>query len=234
VSLKGLLDWGVRDLDPVRIDNYAVCRAMGYKKFSIPAWVSSLVDSQIARAYELIQPAYIFKFKEIRAVSDSLVCLEETTTLNSKTLSYVLADSIGVLIFLVTIGKRLEDEAFSLSEGGDLLKGYLLDTIGSEAVEGVGCRLDDDVEKIVKGNGYRASLRYSPGYCDWDIKEQKDIFQAIDSSSIGVELTESCLMIPRKSISGIIGISENKGRRRPSPCVVCEKRHNCSYKRSSS
>lgn len=226
-----MLDSEVRVLDSVKIDKDPVYRALGYEKFSIPTWVSSLIDSQIARAYELIKAAYSYTLKEINAISDTVVCLEETTKLNSKTLSYVLADCIGVFIFLVTIGKRLEEEAFSLSEGGDLLKGYILDTIGSEAVEEVACRLQDDVGRIAKKNGYQATLRYSPGYCDWDIQQQRDIFLAMDSTSIGVELTESCLMIPQKSISGIIGISENKGDRL-SPCVVCEREFSCPYKRS--
>ncbi|GAH91002.1 unnamed protein product, partial [marine sediment metagenome] len=52
------------------------------------------------------------------------------------------------------------------------------------------------------------SRRLSPGYCDWKIDQQKMVFRAMKDDSAGVRLTEECLMLPQKSISGIIGIGQ--------------------------
>ena len=87
------------------------------------------------------------------------------------------------------------------------------------------------MERIAYQSGYQGTLRYSPGYCDWDTEQQKEVFQAIDAGSIGVVLTESCFMIPQKSISGVIGIGE-RGREKTSPCIVCSKKASCPYRRN--
>jgi hypothetical protein len=47
-------------------------------------------------------------------------------------------------------------------------------------------------------------LRYSPGYCGWDITGQRQLFQALRPEEIGITLRESCLMEPLKSISGVL------------------------------
>ncbi len=47
-------------------------------------------------------------------------------------------------------------------------------------------------------------LRYSPGYCGWDITGQRKLFRALRPEEVGVTLRESCLMEPLKSISGVL------------------------------
>jgi hypothetical protein len=47
-------------------------------------------------------------------------------------------------------------------------------------------------------------LRYSPGYCGWDITGQRQLFQALRPEEVGITLRESCLMEPLKSISGVL------------------------------
>ena len=47
-------------------------------------------------------------------------------------------------------------------------------------------------------------LRYSPGYCGWDITGQRKLFHALRPEEIGITLRESCLMEPLKSISGVL------------------------------
>ena len=75
--------------------------------------------------------------------------------------------------------------------------------------------------------GLVTSRRFSPGYCDWDISQQKTLFRAVGRDSAGGHSTEGCLMIPRKSISGIIGIGLcNDNVEHYNPCKTCDK-HDC-------
>jgi hypothetical protein len=53
------------------------------------------------------------------------------------------------------------------------------------------------------------SDRFSPGYCDWNVSEQHKLFNLLPESFCGIHLSESSLMNPIKSVSGIIGIGEN-------------------------
>ncbi len=80
--------------------------------------------------------------------------------------------------------------------------------------------------------GACVTLRYSPGYCDWDVAQQRKLFKIFELDDIGVRLTEECLMIPQKSVSGIIGVGW--GDRRliaMSPCRHCEKKGDCKHRR---
>lgn len=51
-----------------------------------------------------------------------------------------------------------------------------------------------------------ATERYSPGYCDWHLSEQKKLFGLLPPRPLGILLSRSCLMYPRKSISGVMGV----------------------------
>jgi cobalamin-dependent methionine synthase I len=54
--------------------------------------------------------------------------------------------------------------------------------------------------------GLNVSNRYSPGYCSWDVSEQQKLFSFFPEKFAGIALSDSCLMNPIKSISGIAGI----------------------------
>jgi cobalamin-dependent methionine synthase I len=78
-----------------------------------------------------------------------------------------------------------------------------------------------------EANEKSVTLRFSPGYCDWPIMDQKKIFEMLNTLQDQVQLTETCLMKPRKSISGIFGVlpSNGKDSNPPyNPCLYCGKR----------
>ena len=74
--------------------------------------------------------------------------------------------------------------------------------------------------------------RYSPGYCHWDVADQRKLFSLFPSAPCGVTLTSSLLMNPVKSISGVIGIGKSVGYR-DYPCALCLSNH-CIYRKTTS
>ena len=70
--------------------------------------------------------------------------------------------------------------------------------------------------------------RYSPGYCVWHLKEQKSLFSLLPAEYCNITLTDSCLMQPIKSVSGLIGIGAN-GKQKTYLCSICELSH-CLYR----
>ena len=75
----------------------------------------------------------------------------------------------------------------------------------------------------------RITNRYSPGYCGWQVAEQHKLFQLIPDNYCGIRLTESALMDPVKSVSGIIGIGENV-KINPYTCRMCDM-PDCVYRK---
>lgn len=151
--------------------------------------------------------------------------------LTSKELSSHIKGATDIYVFLVTIGKDLEEAASSSMGSGDHLLGYLLDRIGSFAVESLAKNAEETLRTSLAKEHLSVSMRFSPGYCDWHIEEQFKLAKIIDFSKAGITLTKNCMMIPKKSISAIVGIgSEKLFAEVTSPCTLCNMK-TCDYRR---
>jgi cobalamin-dependent methionine synthase I len=127
-------------------------------------------------------------------------------------------------MFLVTIGEYLEETVSQLAQAGLILQATVLDAIGSDAVEKVADFIQDRIREMAMADGFITSRRFSPGYCDWNIGQQRMLFYSLAGNTLGVRLTGECLMIPQKSISGIIGIGPSTDDvENYNPCKTCKK-----------
>jgi hypothetical protein len=134
-------------------------------------------------------------------------------------------DNAGkVFPHVVTIGARLEEEA---KECADLLKQYYLDSIGNIALG----KARNHLENHLRSAFALDCLSYmSPGsLVDWPIEEQKPLFSLLKGAeeSIGVQLTENLVMIPRKSVSGIFFPTEVTFY----SCQLC-RREKCEWRKA--
>ncbi len=111
---------------------------------------------------------------------------------------------------------------------GDLLKQYYLEEIANIALEQAADWLAAHLETRY-GLGPLSNM--SPGSLeDWPITEQAKLFSIFGDTEklIGVRLTDSMLMVPRKSISGILFPSEEGFV----ACQLCE-RENCPGRKAA-
>ena len=172
----------------------------------------------------------VAKLRILKFNSDSLE-LDNGVTFLAKELSSSLKGATHIYAFLVTIGKGLEEAASSYMNSGNHLLGYLLDRIGSFAVESLAETMESDLRSSLAPSGLGVSMRFSPGYCDWRIEEQFKLAGIIDFARAGVTLNESCMMTPKKSISAIVGIGPRElFSKKISPCTVCPMKV-CEYRR---
>ena len=140
-----------------------------------------------------------------------------------------LKEATEAALFLCTAGPLFSDEAHRLNAEGEFLEAYIIDAIGSLTVERAMDKIHKALEEEQALRGLKITNRYSPGYCNWPLKDQRALFGFVGKNPTGIELSESCLMHPIKSVSGVIGIGE-KARRRAYGCVVCQNK-TCIYRR---
>ncbi|MFZ2054642.1 MAG: vitamin B12 dependent-methionine synthase activation domain-containing protein [Candidatus Aminicenantales bacterium] len=123
----------------------------------------------------------------------------------SRVLRHNLDRAQKVFPFIITVGPELEKTAASV---GDLLRQYYLEELANIVLEqGAGWL----AEKLSRRWGFPGLSSMSPGSLeDWPITEQPKLFSLFGDTekSVGVRLTDSLLMVPRKSISGIFFPSE--------------------------
>jgi hypothetical protein len=139
----------------------------------------------------------------------------------SKIVASAMRKSSHLALFVGTCGEKLEKYSKQLMSEGHSLEGLIVDLVASELAEGVADYLHKKIEKEVSTEGMHVSNRYSPGYCNWPVSDQQKLFSLLGNNHCGVRLTASSLMIPIKSISGIIGIGPEV-RFRGYACAKCD------------
>jgi hypothetical protein len=215
----------------IQLDRAEVLRYLGYQAgHRVPARILSLVDRHIQNASRLIEPQHSFVIRNTEGVEGNRVFFGDVI-FESRTIAQLMQQCQKAAIFAVTIGGSLERQVQRLSDEGRVLEAAIMDAVGSDAAEKVATAVQNRVREIANAQGLGISARFSPGYCDWDVGQQKMVFQAMNGRSAGIRLTDSCLMVPRKSVSGVIGMSPYGGELEGwSPCRSC-KRDNCPGRR---
>jgi hypothetical protein len=180
---------------PLELDLGEVARKLHMPKEKIGEDLKGLVA--LARSLARPRAAYKVCYVDERA-EDSVVV--DGVRLTSRVLRKNL-DAVGrVFAYVVTIGEELEERAASLQ---DMLEKYALDTIGNVALVGARKVLEAHLRSRY---ALEAMSFMSPGSLeDWPIEEQRRLFSLLGDveASAGVTLTESLLMLPRKSVSGL-------------------------------
>jgi hypothetical protein len=132
-----------------------------------------------------------------------------------------------VFPFIATCGREIDTIAI---DEEDLLKQFWLDTIKAMALEAA---LKFLKHQVKQNYGIRKMAIVSPGSGPsnaWPIEQQQQLFSLLGNveEAIGVRLTESYLMIPNKSISGILYPTEIDFE----TCQICA-RENCRGRRAA-
>jgi hypothetical protein len=206
------------------IDTEQVLKSMGYGTKGVPsARVESLVKEYADNICHLIEPSYSYFIRDVNSVRGSRVFIEGSITFRSNVIARLLEDCQKVAVFVLTVGGRLSELVRQLSKDGLMVQAAVLDAIGSDAAETLAHVVQDIVAQEAEAEGMGISQRFSPGYCDWRVSQQKMVFRAMGSKTAGVRLTDGCLMIPQKSISGIIGIGPADKVESYNPCLTCNK-----------
>ncbi|HHU99048.1 MAG TPA: vitamin B12 dependent-methionine synthase activation domain-containing protein [Bacteroidales bacterium] len=134
----------------------------------------------------------------------------------------------SVALFICTAGSEVDELSRKSMKEGDLLRGYVYDVIGSEVAEGAADRMQESMKTAVASSGMSITNRFSPGYCGWDVAEQHKLFTFFRENYCGITLTDSALMNPVKSVSGMIGIG-SRVKYSPYRCHQCDDK-NCIYR----
>ena len=210
----------------IDVDKQGILSRIGYSDDYEPsARINSLVDDYIENYHDLIAPSYSYTIRNIESVEGNRIDIGDSIMLESRKLARLLERCNMVAVFALTIGNYLEDMVAYLAEKGLILQATVLDAIGSGTAEKLAAQVEGKVRINAGLEGQVISRRFSPGYCDWDVSQQGLIFRALEDNITGIKLTESMLMIPRKSVSGIIGIGlPGNEIEEYNPCVTCLKK----------
>lgn len=187
-----------------------------------------LAEQALEEGMGLIEPTATYRILPVEKMSHERLVLAE----NIKLAGSLLAENLGcaqrIALLVCTLGAKLENRVTALMPENPSLA-FALDGFGSIAAETLGLAICAELEAEARSLGFFTSVPLNPGMIGWSVDVgQPQIFTAIDAAQIGVTLNESFQMVPHKSVSMILGISQtpfSAGR----PCDFCSMKETCRY-----
>jgi len=182
-----------------------IYETMGYADAVPDEAVEKEVRGVLGRVEAVTSPRFCFFISggDLDETKD-LLTVGKTSFSIGKIITRQLRGSESFAFFAATAGTGFEKFQHTLQQEGDMVKVYIADAIGSVIAE-----------KTADCN------RFSPGYCGWHVSEQKKLFPLFPSAEpCGIRLTDSSLMLPIKSVSGVIGLGDSV-RKLEYTCGLC-------------
>lgn len=196
-----------------------VLNAMGYNGHTPDDGILQLVESTITEAAHHCHPLYSVVMLDGELKDDQLT-VNETVLNVGKIIARGLKGSRRFALFTASAGEAFQHWTEEIEED-DILMKFVADSLGSEIAEAVAEALQQDL--AARGEAMQLSItnRFSPGYCGWSVAEQHLLFPLLGNERSGITLSESGLMYPIKSVSGIIGMGKSV-RLYPYTCALCD------------
>ena len=204
----------------LKIDRQELYLLMGYGTQIPDKPFMEQIDKLLDELAACCTPEYGFVVHPGKRLDNENIQISETMLQPGKIITSAVREADHFVIFVATAGKGFDTWNRSIQEDDNMVHAFFADSLGSVVAEACVAVMQQRIEREMTELGLFISNSYSPGYCDWPLIEQRKLFAFFPEQFCGVTLTESCLMVPIKSVSGIIGIGQNVKKRLYS-CDVC-------------
>lgn len=207
-------------------------RYMGHKDGEIPGNIEALTDECEQSLLESITPKYVWRVFDIGKTAEGVEVKGTPLLFGGKNIAAHLRGCEKCVLLCATLGIGA-DSVIRRYEASEMEKAVVADCLASAAIEQV-CNLAEE-EIAAQLEGYNFTWRYSPGYGDFPLDIQADFIRTMDAAKrIGLNVSESLILIPRKSVTAVMGISQHeisKGRR---GCGCCNLKGQCEFRKRGS
>lgn len=228
------------DIRNIQIDYDEVLRYLEYNGQDMDDNLKETIYECINLTRSKINPRYILRVCPIeRIIKDEdigdtkyLVKLTDTNiVLNSKDIYNMLKECSECIVMAATLGVNIEREIKKYSYT-DLTKGIIIDSCATTAIEGF-CDFIENTyrDDLIRDKRY-ITTRYSPGYGDLSIDTNRELINLLGAQNkIGLTITENNIMIPRKSVIAVMGISGANKIDKKKSCLSCNNYNYCKYRK---
>lgn len=180
----------------------------------------ALVRGALREAAALAEPRGIWQLYPYDAEA-GVILGDPPLALEGKGIRRHLARSVSAAVLAVTAGPAIEEASAAHFRAGRYTEGLLLDAAATAAAEHLADQLDGYIQAEARRTGRHAAWRYSPGYGDWPVTQQQALCRLIRAGEIGIAVTDHAMLVPRKSVTAVIGLSPCSEAPQPLRCSQC-------------
>ena len=216
------------DITNIHIDIFEAYRYMGGVGAPDESMENALNNAAVL-VLEHTQPRFVQKICDLEKV-DGIRLKDTALELSGKAVAALLSECELCSIFCATIGNDIETQIRKW-QTKDIAFAAMLDACASCAVESLCDGIEAALREEYGAKGCFLTDRFSPGYGDLPLSIQGDFCSTLDSTrKIGVSVSDSSLMTPRKTVTALIGISDKAQKHRRTGCASCLKINDCNFR----
>lgn len=204
---------------------------MGYGKNRPDENILKILDDSEKELLKVIEPKYVYKIFDIDDIDpeEGHVLLKGCEMrLEGKDIAAHLKGCRKAVLMACTISSGA-DRLIRIRQVRDMTEAFVMDSLASSAVEQA-CDLAQ--EEIMKLAGKFCTWRFSCGYGDFPIETQKMFVSVLDAQKrIGLNVSNSCMLVPSKSVTAVFGISDTPLEKRRTGCECCNMKDTCNFRK---
>lgn len=212
-----------------RINREEALRYMGFRDGRAPCGFEKLVDSTEKELLRTAKPRFIWKIFPL--------CHDENGTLSAGGIKLSGNDinahleGCGEVVFMAATLSAHADMLIAKAQAKSMTDALIADALASAGIEQI-CNKAELAIAEELGDGRYMTWRFSPGYGDFPLLLQENILTVLDAQrKTGLTVTDSSVLIPTKSVTAVIGISDSPVSQQRRGCAVCTMRDRCQFRR---
>ena len=185
---------------PIKLDSDDLVKGLRIRRNV--EYIKDKLDSLIEAITPVMNPKALYSISFVDKIEGDQVTIGDTV-FTSKVVRMNLEQVGRVFLYIVTAGSELDDVELSKRQSAMLLD-QVKTVVVSKAYQYLRTHL---AEKY----GIKKLSSVAPGRLDeWPLTQQRELFSLFGDNvdRIGVRLTKTCLMVPVKTVSGLLFPSE--------------------------
>lgn len=220
-------------LDSINKDEALRYMGQGSSRGEQPQGLQRIMEMCEEQLLNSIRPAYTYRVFDIAFTAEGTALKGTNLVLIGADIKAHLHGCTQVVLMCATLGIGA-DRVIKRLSALDIAHGFASDALGSAAIEQV-CDIAEGEIHAALGSKYY-TWRFSPGYGDLPLEQQREVLAVTDAQKrINLTLSEGGMMIPSKSVTAVIGVSEHEEGDREqvkcaSKCDRCGMKNSCPYR----
>jgi len=205
-----------------------VLRYLGYRNQKLSPELDGIIEECMRSMRETVSPFQTRMTFDIRVQTDGIHLENTGITLPGTDIRRHLDGCNQAVLLAVTLGTAA-DSLIRHWEAADITRSLVLDACATQYIEQLCDELEKQVKQEASDRGLAITPRFSPGYGDLPLDTQPKLLAVLDAGRrIGLTCTERFILIPRKSVTALIGLGKEL-HERPGGCESCPLQSTCGF-----
>jgi len=220
----------------VTLQDLFTAQGADYSKRPPRPGITDLNLRVLEEAKGLVRPLIIWQEVKVLGAGEQEIYLENELTMRGGLLPKVIGSAESAVLFAMTIGSTIDQRVKDYTDQGQTLEAFILDSAGSAILAKVANTALTEIAETYKAKQLSTTFPLGPGHSYWKgLEDVRSIINFLKGEQIGISLTDSNLMLPKKSIAMVMGIGSNlpdfSGK---THCDFCHLKGNCNMRTLSS